>query len=102
MTTLIIKYLDDKHISDRAARRAFDRFNNLVAQQEVLKLLRPGLLPQRTRPDLIELRNTAIHGRGAAGGWEDVSVEQARKALEVATLIVDAAHPLAQFLPAEG
>ncbi|BBX97036.1 hypothetical protein MLAC_23300 [Mycobacterium lacus] len=100
MTTLIDKYLDDTHVTDSAVRSAFGRFNNLVAKQEVLKLLRPGLLPERTRPDLIDLRNTAIHGRSREGhGWDEVTFEQAQTALEIATEIIEAAHPLASLLP---
>lgn len=100
MTALIDQYLDDTAVTDEAVRAAFGRFNNLVAKQEVLKLLRRGLLPERTRPDLIDVRNTAIHGRGAAGrGWDEVTLEQAEKALEIATEIVEAAHPLTSLLP---
>jgi hypothetical protein len=100
MTTLIDKYLDDVHVSDSAVKSAFGRFNNLVAKQEVLKLLRPGLLPERTRPDLIDLRNTASHGRGKAGrGWDDITFQQAQAAVEIATAIVELAHPLGSLLP---
>ncbi|HQE16574.1 MAG TPA: hypothetical protein PLD01_16100 [Mycobacterium sp.] len=99
MTTLIDKYLDDTQVTDPGVRTAFGRFNNLVAKQEVLKFLRCGLLPERTRPDLIDLRNTAIHGRGRAGsGWEEVTLPQAQTAVEIATAIVEAAHPLASLL----
>lgn len=100
MTTLIDKYLDDTQVTDPGVRTAFGRFNNLVAKQEVLKFLRGGLLPERTRPDLIDLRNTAIHGLGRAGnGWEEVTLPQAQTAVEIATAIVEAAHPLASLLP---
>ncbi|OBK02670.1 hypothetical protein A9W96_16395 [Mycobacterium sp. 1245852.3] len=100
MTTLIDKYLDDAHVSDSAVKSAFARFNNLVAKQEVLKLLRPGLLPERTRADLIDLRNTASHGRGRAGhGWHEVTMEEAHTAVEIATAIVESAHPLGSLLP---
>jgi len=102
MTALIDKYLDDAKVSDSAVRSAFGRFNNLVAKQEVLKLLRPGLLPARTRPDLIDLRNMASHGSRKAGrGWEDISIEQAQTAVEIASTIVELAHPIASLLPAQ-
>jgi hypothetical protein len=99
MTTLIDNYLDDTQITDPGARTAFGRFNNLIAKQEVLKILRPGLLPKRTRTDLIEVRNTAIHGRSKTGdGLEEVTLEQAYAAVAVATEIVQAAHPVEDLL----
>lgn len=103
MTTLIDQYLDDAGVADQAIRDSFGRFNNLIAKQEVLKLLRRGVLPERTRPDLIDLRNTAIHGRSRAGqGLDEVTLEQAQNAVDIATEIVEAAHPLAEFLPNVG
>ena len=100
MTTLIDKYLDDTHVTDAAVRTAFGRFNNLVAKKEVLKLLRPGLLPERTQPDLIDLRNTADHGRSKAGHrWDEITFEQAQTAVDIATAIVESAYPLASLLP---
>jgi hypothetical protein len=99
MTALIDKYLDDAQVSDSAVRSAFGRFNNLIAKQEVLKLLRPGLLPERTRTDLINLRNTASHGRSTAGrGLDDITLEQAQAAVEIASAIVELAHPLDSLL----
>lgn len=95
MTALIDSYLDDAQISDSAVRSTFGRFNNLIAKQEVLKLLRPGLLPKRTRADLIDLRNAASHGRGKTGrGWDNITFEQARQAVEIASAIVGLAYPL--------
>lgn len=100
MTTLIDKYLDDTQVTDSGVRTAFGRFNNLVAKQEVLKFLRRGLLPERTRPDLIDLRNAAIHGLSRTNnGWQEVNLQQAETAVEIAAEIVEAAHPLAGLMP---
>lgn len=93
MTKLIDQYLDDVSIVDVAARKAFGRFNNLGAKQELLKLLRPSLLPERTRPDLIDKRNRVSHGNAP------VTYEEAETAVEVATKIVSLAYPLSDLLP---
>jgi hypothetical protein len=45
------------------------------------------------QPDLIEKRNTASHGYG------DLTLAEAQTAVEIATEIVELAHPLANFLP---
>jgi hypothetical protein len=68
---------------------------NLGAKNALLKILLPGLLPERVQPDLIEKRNTASHG------GDQITFEEARTAVETATKIVESAHPLASLLPAQ-
>ena len=99
MTTLVDRYLDDKN-ADEAIKNAITRgYGNLGAKKELLGLLRPGLLPSRVQPDLIDIRNTASHGRSKAGRrWDELTVEQAQTAIVIATEIVEAAHPLASLL----
>jgi hypothetical protein len=98
MTTLIDKHLNDTN-ADEAVRKAIARgYRNLGAKKTLLGFLRPGLLSARVQPDLIDKRDTAIHGRSRAGhGWDEVTFEQAQIAVEIATEIVEAAHPLASL-----
>ena len=102
MTTLVDKYLDDAN-ADEAVRKAFTRgWGNLGAKKELLGIVRPGLLSAvpSVQTDLIDLRNTASHGRSKAGrGWDEITFEQAQKAVEIATTIVELAHSLASLLP---
>jgi len=99
MTTLIDKYLDDTN-ADEAVRKAMTRgYGNLGAKKELLGILRPGLLPTRVQTDLVDKRNTASHGRSKAGhGWDEITFEQAQTAVEIATEIVESAHPLVSLL----
>lgn len=100
MTTLIDTYLDDVG-ADEGTRAAITRgYGNLGAKRELLSIFRPNLLSTRVQPDLIEKRNTAIHGRTKAGhSWEDITFEQAQTVVEIATEIVKLAHPLTRLLP---
>ncbi len=102
MTLLIDEYLDEKH-ADEAVGKAFVRgWANLGAKKELLSILRPGLMSgvPTVQADLIDLRNTASHGRSKAGRrWEDINFEQALTAVEIASAIVELAHPLASLLP---
>jgi hypothetical protein len=100
MTTLIDKHLDDTN-ADEGVRNAIARgYRNLGAKKTLVGLLRPGLLSDRVQPDLIDKRDTAIHGRSKAGhGWDEVTFEQAHTAVDLATEIVELAHPLAELLP---
>lgn len=92
MTTLVDKYLDDTNTQE-PLRTAISRgYNNLGAKNALLKLLRPGLMPQQTQPDLINKRNAASHG------GDEITVDEAIRAIETAAAIVDAAHPLAGLL----
>jgi hypothetical protein len=94
MTTLIDKYLDHTNVAQEPVRQALARgYNNLGAKKELLKILRPGLLSTRVQPDLIDKRNTASHGD------DQITFEQAQVAVEIATEIVESAHPLAGLLP---
>lgn len=104
MTVLIDEYLDDTN-ADEAVGQAFARgWGNLGAKKELLGILRPGLLSAvpTVQTDLIDLRNTASHGRSKAGRrWDDITLEQAQTAVEIASAIVELAHPLAGLLPAQ-
>jgi len=71
-------------------------------KKELLSILRPGLMSgvPTVQADLIDLRNTASHGRSKAGRrWDDITFEQALTAVEIASSIVELAHPLASLLP---
>jgi hypothetical protein len=93
MTTLIDKYLDDTSTDEAVRKAVTNAYGNLGAKKAALGLLRPGLLPARVQPDLIEKRNTASHG------GDQITFEQALTAVEIATEIVESAHPIASLLP---
>jgi hypothetical protein len=100
MAALIDKHLDDTNADEGVRKGIVKGYRNLGAKRSLLALLRPGLLSDRVQPDLIDKRDTAIHGRSKAGhGWDEVTSEQAQTALEIATDIVELAHPLASLLP---
>lgn len=104
MTALIDSYLDDANANE-AMEDAFTRgWGNLGAKKELLKILRPDLLSEAVptvQADLIDLRNTASHGRSKSGRrWDEITLEQAQTAVEIATAIVELAHPLRGLLPA--
>lgn len=93
MAELVDQYLDDVN-AEEALRLAITRgYTNLGARYELLKLLRPGLMPEDTKPNLILKRNTASHGSG-----DRVTVDEAIKAIDIATTIVNAAHSLDDLL----
>lgn len=95
MTTLIDNYLVTAN-TDEAVKKAVTRgYNNLGAKKELLKIVQPGLLSTNVQPDLIDKRNAASHGD------EQVTFAQAQTAVEIATQIVELAHPLASLLPAQ-
>lgn len=94
MTTLVDSYLDGANAQEPLREAIAGAFSNLGAKSALLKTLRPGLLPQRVQPDLIDKRNAASHG------GDQITFEEARSAIEVATKIVEAAHPLAGLLGA--
>lgn len=101
MTTLIDRHLEDAHAED-AIRKALTRgYSTLGAKRELLDWLRPGLLPGGVQPDLINMRNTASHGRNRGRSWDEITVEQGVKAVEIATAIVESAHSLASLLPTQ-
>lgn len=100
MTTLIDKHLDDTNADAGVRKGIVKGYRNLGAKKSLLALLRPGLLTDRVQPDLIDKRDTAIHGRSKAGhGWDEVTFDQAQTAVEIASEIVESAHPLANLLP---
>jgi hypothetical protein len=102
MTTLIDNHLDDTNADAGVRKGIVKGYRNLGAKKSLLALLRPGLLSDRVQPDLIDKRDTAIHGRSKAGhGWEEVTFDQAQTAVEIATEIVESAHPLASLLPTQ-
>jgi len=100
MTTLIDKHLDDMSADEGIRKAIVKGWSNLGAKRTLVGFLRPGLLSDRVQPDLIDKRDTAIHGRSKAGhGWDEVTFEQAQTAVELATEILEAAHPLTSLLP---
>jgi hypothetical protein len=95
MTALIDDYLDEVNTEQPLRTALAGGFGNLGAKKALLHVLRPGLLPGQVQPDLIEKRNTASHGYG------DITLAEAHTAVEIATEIVELAHPLADFLPTQ-
>jgi hypothetical protein len=93
MTALIDKYLGEADTQEAVRKAIAGGFSNLGAKNALLKILLPGLLPERVQPDLIEKRNTAGHGGG------QITVEEAMRAIEIATEIIESAHPLDRLLP---
>lgn len=102
MTTLIDSYLDGADATEEMGDAFTRGWGNLGAKKELLKILQPGLLSgvPSVQTDLIDLRNTASHGRSKGGRrWDQITLDQARAAVEIATKIVELAHPLANLLP---
>jgi hypothetical protein len=103
MTVLIDEHLDDTNAGEAVGKAFVRGWGNLGAKKELLGILRPGMLSgvPTVQADLIDLRNTASHGRSKAGRrWDEITFEQAQKAVEIASSIVELAHPLASLLPA--
>jgi hypothetical protein len=69
------------------------RYGALEGRGALLRRLRPGVLSDQLQRDLIEPRNHATHG-----GREFTDAE-AQTAVDMATSIVEEAHPLATLLP---
>lgn len=92
MTALVDEYLADANALEPLRTAIAKGYNNLGAKHALFKLLRPGLLPQQTQPDLIDKRNTASHG------GDQITVDEAIEAIQIATTIVDAAHSLDDLL----
>lgn len=90
MTALI-----DRHLAatDGPVRRALaEKYRALEGRESLLRLLKPGLLSDQLKRDLIYPRNRATH---AGREFTDV---QAEAAVSMATSIVERAHPLDSLL----
>ena len=93
MATLIDKYFATADTDEIVRTALVDRYQALEGRTELLKRLRPGLLSNRLQRHLIEPRNDATHG------GHSLTFEQAQTAVDMATDIVQEAHPLASLLP---
>ena len=91
MTTLIDKYFATADTDEIVRTALVDRYQALEGRTELLKRLRPGLLSNRLQRHLIEPRNDATHG------GHSLTFEQAQTAVDMATDIVQEAHPLASL-----
>lgn len=101
MAILVDKYLGDARADDAVKKAITESYDNLGAMTRLLGWLRPKLLPAAVQSDLIQKRNMAIHGRSKSGKrWDEITAKEARKAVEIATQIVESAHPLAMLLTA--
>jgi HEPN domain-containing protein len=93
MGALIDKHLDDTNAGESVKKALSKRYRALEGNTELLRLLRPGLLPEQITDELIKPRNTAGHG------GDSLTFEQAQKAVEIAREVVEHAYPLANFVP---
>lgn len=93
MTALIDRYLITANTDEPVRKALAKKYNALEGRSQLLRRLRPGLLSDQLQRDLIEPRNHATHGGRA------LTDAQAQTAVEMATDIVDEAHPLASLLP---
>jgi hypothetical protein len=99
MTLLVDRHLDDTNTDEAVKKAIAESYDNLGAMNDLLMSFNPELLPPNVKPDLIALRNIAIHGRNRSGKrWDQITVDEAIKAFQTAAAIVDAAHPLADLL----
>jgi hypothetical protein len=93
MTTLIDKYLATANTDEMVKKALDERYRALEGRTRLLRDLRKGLLSKRLDEDLIKPRNHAAH-RG-----HSLTDEQAQRAVDMATAIVEEAYPLASLLP---
>jgi hypothetical protein len=99
MNVLVGRCLDEANTEEAVKKAMTDRYDSLGAMNDLLGSLKPDLLSPHVNTDLISKRNIAIHGRSRSGRrWDEITVDEAIKAIETAAAIVDAAHPLADLL----
>jgi hypothetical protein len=99
MNVLVGRCLDEANTEEAVKKAITDRYDSLGAMNDLLGSLKPDLLPPDVQTDLISKRNMAIHGRSRSGRrWDEITVDEAIKAIETAAAIVEAAYPLASFL----
>jgi hypothetical protein len=92
MTTLIDRYLVAANIDEPVRKALAERYRALEGRAALLRRLRPGVLSDQLKRDLIEPRNHATHG------GREFTDDEALTAVAMATDIVDKAHPLADLL----
>ena len=93
MTALIDNYLATANTDEPVRKALAKRYAALEGHAALLRRLRPGLLSDQLQRDLVEPRNHATHG------GRTLTDEQAQTAVDMATDIVEEAHPLATLLP---
>jgi uncharacterized protein (UPF0264 family) len=99
MNVLVGRCLDETNTEEAVKKAITDRCDSLGGMNDLLGSLKPDLLSPNVKSDLISKRNIAIHGRSRSGRrWDEITVDEAIKAIETAAAIVDAAHPLADLL----
>ena len=99
MTLLVDRCLDDANTEEAVKKAITERYDSLGAMDDLLSSLKPDLLSPNVKTDLIALRNIAIHGRNRSGKrWDEITIDEAIKAIQTAAAVVDAAHPLADLL----
>jgi HEPN domain-containing protein len=91
MGKLIRTHLDGKNVEESVKKALRQRYRALEGNTDLLRQLRPDLLPDQIKDDLIKPRNTAGHGGNS------LTYAQAQKAIETATEVVEHAYPLADF-----
>lgn len=96
MTTLIDRYLVADGVTEPVRKALADKYRALEGRESLIRILRPGVLSDQMKRDLIHPRNRATHaGREYTGA-------EAEAAVEMATTIVEAAHPFAGLLSQDG
>lgn len=93
LTALVNQDFDDKSVDPVLRRVLFGNSASLGRKKELLQALRPGVVPSTFQKQLIDTRNNASHGGSSP------TLEEALRAVELATEIVEAAHPLSRLLP---
>jgi hypothetical protein len=92
MTALVDNYLVAANTDEPVRKALARRYTGLEGRSALLRKLRPGLLSDQLGRDLIGPRNRATHGGHALTDIE------AQTAVDIATDIVESAHPLASLL----
>lgn len=92
MTALIDKYLDGVGTDEPVKKALAEKYRALEGRESLLRTLQPGLLSDQLKRDLIWPRNRATH----AG--REYSDREALAAVEMATSIVEAAHPFVSLI----
>jgi hypothetical protein len=92
LTTLIDRYLISANTDERVRKALTKRYTGLEGRTALVRRLLPGLLSDQLQRDLIDPRNLATHG---GHSFTDAA---AQTAVDLATVIVEEAQPLASLL----
>ncbi|WBP94905.1 hypothetical protein O6072_02635 [Mycolicibacterium neoaurum] len=93
-STIIDRYFVEKGISDERIERALkSSYSNLNGKKKLVTKLYPDLSIGQVDELLIKPRNMSTHDTDPS------TFEQAAKAVELATEIVEIAHPLSELVP---